>query len=260
MGETVLFVLQHSVENQGVTSLEQAQRKFILDLAQIIALTHIFGTIAINLDTDRTHKDDLYHNFNKEIATLKATLAKFFDDTKARELASLEEYRDDVETSNSLLWSVLYNIPARDAIRVVPESFSPSLTTFIGGGGSLLEMLGVQHLKDKKVIGPEVPETGIFGNNKAVRCMGNAANFINDLAKHLQEASMLGRFLNFQSITAPLKISEFDILYENAKNGKEELLAEKQTVEEALYGWGGETSLTTRHQLFSGQTKTGFAA
>lgn len=190
----------------------------------------------------------MYHNFPKEIATLKATLAKFFNDTKARELASLEQYKGDVEKSNSLLWSVLYSIPARHAIRVVPESFSPSLTTFIGGEGSLLEMLGFQNLKDNdnKVLGPDVPETGIFGNNKAVRCTENAANFINDLAKHLQEASMLGRFLNFQSITAPLKTSEFDILTENAKNGKEELEAEKQTVDDVLYGWGDETSLTTR--------------
>lgn len=213
LGEKVLFVLQHAVENQGVTSLEQARRKFILELAQIIALTHIFGPIAINLDTDRTHKSDLYHDFNKEIATLKATLAQFFDDTKARQLASLEEHRDDVKKSNSLLWSVLYDIRARDAIRVVPESFSPGLTTFIEGPGSLVEMLGFQHLKDNKVIGSDVPETGIFGNNTAVRCKRNAANFINDLAKHLQEASMLGRFLNLQSITAPLMTREFDSLH-----------------------------------------------
>ncbi|CAM9184752.1 unnamed protein product, partial [Ectocarpus sp. 13 AM-2016] len=144
-----------------------------------------------------------------------------------------------------MLWSVLYNIPARDAIRVVPESFSPGLMTFIKGPGSLMEMLGFQHLKDSEVIGPDVPETGIFGNNTAVRCKGNAANFINDLAKHLQDASMLGRFLNFQSITAPLRTSEFTILYENAKNGREELLAEKQMVDETLYGWRGETSPTS---------------
>ncbi|CAM9812831.1 unnamed protein product, partial [Ectocarpus sp. 12 AP-2014] len=145
-----------------------------------------------------------------------------------------------VEKSNCLLWSVLYNIPARDAIRVVPESFTPSLTTFIGGEGSLLEMLGFQNLKDKTVIGPDVPETGIFGNNTAVRCKGNAAGFINDLAKHLQEASMLGRFLNFQSITAPLKTSEFDILLENAKNGEEELKVEKKNT----YGWTDKTEMT----------------
>ena len=241
--KNVLFVLEHAVENQNVTSLEQARRKFILDLAMIIALTHIFAPIAIGLDTDRTHKDNLYHSFPKEIAALKATLAKYPDGKKARQLASLERYRDDVKNSNSLIWSVLCNIPARDAIRVVPESFSPDLKTFIDEPGSLVEMLGFQHLTG---MGPGVPETetGIFGNNTAVRCEGNAANFINDLEKHLQEASMLGRFLNFQSITAPLTTGEFDIVYENAKCGKEELLAEKTKAEELLYAWKGETGPT----------------
>lgn len=245
--ETVLFVLQHAVENQGVTSLEQAQRKFILDLSQIIVLIHIVAPIAINLDTDRTHKDNMYHDFPKEIARLEATLAKKSDDKQAEKLASLKEYSGDVEKSNSMLWSVLYNIPARDTIRVVPKSFSPGLVKFIAERGSLVEMLGFQHLKDSKgkVIGPDLPETGIFGNNKAVRCTGTAAGFTNDLAKYFQEASMLGRFLNYQSITAPLTVSklptsEFDILLGNAKSGKEELMVEKNN----LYGWTDKTATT----------------
>ena len=228
LAETVLFVLQYAVEGQRVTSLEKAQRKFILDLVQIIALTHIDATIFIENDGDRTHKDNMFHHFDKETVILEGK-------SKPDELESLRKYKDDVEKCNPMVWSVLSQIPADQALHQVPLQFSNSLTEFIGGSKSLMEMLGFQHLKENKVIGPEVPETGIFGKNRAIRPTGNAAGFVNALAKFFQEASMLGRFINFQSITAPLTQHELEFLLRNAKKGMQILQAEED--ESSVYKW-----------------------
>lgn len=240
--ETVLFVLRHAKENQGVTSLEEAQRQFILNLGEMIALTHIFAPIFIQVAPERTHKENMYIDFTKEIAKLTQ---------QAKSVKSLTEYRDAVEKSNPMIWGFIRRIPAQETIRLVPDSFSEDLKKFIKLPGSLMDMLGFYHLKKEKVLGPDVAEAGIFGANKVIRGGSNAEGFIFDLAKSLQEASKLGRFINLQSVTAPLTAGrEYKSLLENVENGREELMLEKKD----LFKWAdkGATTWATKALLCLG--------
>lgn len=76
--KTVHFVLQHALGEQGVTRLEEAQRKFLLFLQDLITITHIHGPKFITSDEQRTHNENglVFRDFAAEIAKMEDTLSK----------------------------------------------------------------------------------------------------------------------------------------------------------------------------------------
>ena len=223
------YVLKHAVEGQGVMTVEEDQRKFVIFLFQYTATIRIHGANHVDEDIKRSNgTENAYIDIPEDIAALETKrhpLTGEFNDVRKGKMKKLLEQLEWTNV-NKLIWDVLLEIPAQDALRVVPKSFRPDLTKFLELPGSLLITLGFK----KEEFGPDVTNFGIFGKKKVfdMSKKGDAVGIVREISIGLQQAFRLGRFANLQSITFPLTPGkEFLSVYDNVEYGKEELLKKK---------------------------------
>lgn len=247
----VLYALKHAVKGQGVMTVEEDQRKFVLFLFQYTATILIHGANHVDEDTNRTRTDNLYIDVRERLSVLdteRSPVTGELTDVRKGRMEKLEQLLRWT-TVNTLIWDVLLEVPAQDALRVVPDTFTPELKKFLKlrgslakkEPGSLLQMLGLKFAK----FGRDVPNFGIFGKEKVFDMgkEGNAVGIVREISIGLQQAFRIGRFANLQSITFPLTPGkEFRSVCDNVKHGKDNLM---KVLDKKVSEFGGDTSSNT---------------
>lgn len=235
---TVLYILEHALEGEGVMRVEVAQRKFVVFLISFIVLIHVHLANYANRDPKKNRKEGMWTNLENEAATLRGeTYTGILSDKREKKLELCNMKHGQVDKVNPMVWKVVLGVPALETVHMGPESelfksFGTDLQAFLKRPGSHLEMLGLKHL-EKEDFGPDVAGLGIFGRKLVVSSEGSATERIQTMSKTLQVAFKLGRFVNLHSVVFPLTTGkEFKALSSNVRN--EHLLAE---AEKSLGKW-----------------------
>ena len=227
---TVLYVLEHALEGEGVMRVKDAQRKFVMFLISFIVLTHVHLANYANRDPKKKRKKGMWKNLENEAATLRGeTYTGILSHKREKKLELCNMKHGQVDKVNPMAWKVVLGVPALDTVHMGPESelfqsFGADLQAFLKRPGSHLEMLGLKHLEEEG-FGPDVAGLGIFGRKLVVSSEGSANDRIQTMSKTLQVAFKLGRFVNLHSAVFPLTTGkEFEALSLNVRN--EHLLVE----------------------------------
>ena len=68
---TVLYILEHALEGEGVMRVEDAQRKFVVFLISFIVLIHVHLANNANIDPKKSRNNGMWTNLENEAATLR---------------------------------------------------------------------------------------------------------------------------------------------------------------------------------------------
>ena len=140
--EHVFFVLKHAVEGEGVMTVGEDQRQFVLNLGALVAIEYIHVPTHIETDDKRKGVDDVFvyiADEEDEVEKLRCKITGKISGKREAELERVQELKRFIAV-NPLIWKFLLKVPAEHTIRVVPKSFTPDLRDFVKKEGSFLEM------------------------------------------------------------------------------------------------------------------------